>query len=396
LTRVLIVNGYSARNRGDGMIINQMIRLFQERGCSVRLMSDDPADAREGIPWTAPLVHIWPTDPDRPSRPRMLAQTFRHWLRPPAVHPAFAWAELCVAAGGGYLYDDGSLASRLNIVLRLLPLRAARRADVPVVLFSQSVGPFASPRWAGLAARELRQAELVIVREELSLGVCRALGIERLELCDDVAFALRPSDAAVDERPKGAAGELGVTVMNALPGVDENGYRAYRDALRDGLVAGLRGRPERVVVVSQVAAHEGDSDIPAARALAADLAAAGVPARFVDLGDRADAELSAFYGRLDLVLASRLHSGILALCAATPIIALSYLPKTDGVLARVGMPEMVQPAHGLQAGTLATALREALDGRASLQERLRERLPALRHSAERAADLALAAERYRG
>ena len=192
---VLIVNGYSARNRGDGMIVNQMIRLFQERGCTVRLMSDDPDDDfRETVQWVPPLVHTWPGDPSRVSRARMLGQIALRWARPPSRHESFRWADLCVSAGGGYLYDDGTPASRLNIVLRLLPLRAARRAGLPLVLFSQSIGPFSSALFGRLVGRELRRATLVIAREQLSFDACRRLGVARLELCDDVAFVLRPRD----------------------------------------------------------------------------------------------------------------------------------------------------------------------------------------------------------
>ena len=39
---VLIVNAYSARNRGDGMIVSQMVRLFASAGAG-QVMSDDPA-----------------------------------------------------------------------------------------------------------------------------------------------------------------------------------------------------------------------------------------------------------------------------------------------------------------------------------------------------------------
>jgi colanic acid/amylovoran biosynthesis protein len=390
---VLIVNGYSARNRGDGMIINQMIRLFRERGCAVRLMSDDPEDRlRDDVAWEKPIADIWPDPRVRRSRLTTAGNIVRCWIRPPAERAAFRWADVCVSAGGGYLYDDGGRASRVNLVRRLLPLRAARRAGVPVVLFSQSIGPFASPLSARLAGAELRRADLVIVREELSLDVCRALGVAAPALCDDVAFALRP-----DEEPVGASlpqvdrPAIGVTVMSALPGVDADGCAHYHRALLEGLVQGLQGRGEDVLVVSQVAAHATDDDRMAAAELADALERRGRRARFVDLGHESDAGLTGFYGALELVVASRLHSGILALCAGTPIVALSYLPKTDGVVARLGWGELVLPARGLDADALARTLASALARKDDLRRELSERLPAIRRSAEAAADLTLAA-----
>jgi len=384
---VLLVNAYSARNRGDGMIVSQMIALFRERGCRLRVISDDPGDReRLDAEWVAPLVPTWGEGRGPVARARRLARIARAWLAPPVTHESFRWADVVVSAGGGYLYDDGTAPSRINIVMRLLPLRTALRAGLPVVLFSQSIGPFRSRGWGRLVAGVLRRCSLVIVRERYSLGVCEALGVGRVELCDDAAFVLEPRGEP-PERIEPPA--IGVTVLNALPGVDEQGHRAYRAALRDGLLEALAGSGERVAVVSQVAVHDRDSDVGAARELAAELTAGGVAARFVDLGAAPDAAAVAFYSQLDLVVASRLHSGILALCGGTPVIGLGYLPKTDGVLERAGFPELVLPAAGLRAGELATVVRDALGRRDELREEVARRLPGLRAGAARAADLAL-------
>ncbi len=382
---MLIVNAYSARNRGDGMIVSQMVRLFRERGCAVKVMSDDPRDGdRYSVERLEPLAPIWPEVGGGPSKLAIVARMGRDLLRPGHAE-AFGWADVCVSAGGGYLYDDGSRTARLNTVRRLLPLRASRRVGVPVVLFSQSIGPFRSRLCRAIVARELRHSRRVIVREELSLGVARAMGLTP-ELCDDVAFSLEPG-----QPPPGAPdvprGTIGVTAMSSLPGVDGGGHRRYLDELGTGLIEAAAGRP--VAVISQVSAHAGDDDVAIGRELCGRLTQAGVNARFVDLGDAGDEEVSAFYGRLELVVASRLHSGILALCAGTPIVALSYLPKTDGVLARLGMDRWVLPAAGLRADRLASMLFEALAESGALRDEIQARLPSLRGSAVRAVDLTL-------
>jgi colanic acid/amylovoran biosynthesis protein len=386
---VLIVNAYSARNRGDGMIVSQMVRLFREHGCDIKVMSDDPRDGnRYAVERLEPLAPIWPSEDGGPSKPTILARMGRDLVRPHDL-AAFRWADVCVSAGGGYLYDDGSRTARLNTARRLLPLRAARGVGVPVVLFSQSIGPFRSSLARSIVARELRHSRLVIVREELSLSLSRAMGLSP-ELCDDVAFALEPGTPP-PTAPDVPHGTVGVTVMSSLPGVDEAGHRRYVDQLRAGLADALGAAARPVAVISQVSAHAGDDDVAEGRRLCARLTEAGLDARFVDLGDASDEELSAFYGRLDLVVASRLHSGILALCAGTPIVALSYLPKTDGVLARVGMGRWVLPAAGLEAAALASTLSAALAETESLRRDIQGRLPALRASARRAVELTLEA-----
>ncbi len=384
---VLIVNAYSAGNRGDGMIVSQMVRLFGERGCSVRVMSDDPADGgRYGVERVEPLAPVWPDDRGGPSKPTIVRRAVRDLLRP-GGRAHFDWADVCVSAGGGYLYDDGSRTARLNLFRRLLPLRAARRAGVPVVLFSQSVGPFRSRLWASLVARELRRSRLVIAREPVSVEVCRRMGVDPA-LCDDVAFALEPEAAA---EARAAPDAIGVTVMNGLPGVDTAGHRRYLTALADGLEAALGGGRRPVVVISQVAAHRSDDDTAVGRELTARLDAGGLDTTFVDLGDSSDAALSGFYGGLELVVASRLHSGILALCAGTPIVGLGYLPKTRGVLERFGLDDWVLPADGLDGAALGAMISAGLERNQELREHVQTRLPVARASAEEAVDRTLAA-----
>jgi colanic acid/amylovoran biosynthesis protein len=387
---VLIVNAYSARNRGDGMIVSQMVRLFRDRGCAVKVMSDDPGDTRRyGVERLEPLAPIWPSAAG-PSKATIAFRVARDYVRPAAVEP-FRWADVCVSAGGGYLYDDGSRTSRLNVVRRLLPLKAARRADLPVVLFSQSIGPFKSRFWRSIVARELRRCRLVIVREELSEQVCREMGVAA-QLCDDVAFALEPSEPPATA-PEVSGRTVGVTVLNALPGVDGAGHGRYVDGLASGLTLALRGRPESVAVISQVSAHAGDDDVAVGRQLAQRLEESGIATEFVDLGEVSDEELSAFYGQLALVVASRLHSGILALCAGTPIIGLSYLPKTDGILARLGLERWVLPAADLDAGALAQTVCAALAREKELRRHVGARLPETRAGARRAIDLTLGVAR---
>jgi colanic acid/amylovoran biosynthesis protein len=390
---VLIVNAYSARNRGDGMIVSRMVRLFRDRGCTVRVMSDDPADGdRYGVERVQPLAPLWPSDAERPAKTTIVGRVLRAYLRPRGLEQ-FRWADVVVSAGGGYIYDDGGRTARLNLARRLLPLRAAREVGVPVVLFSQSIGPFESRLWRSIVGREVRQTRLVIVREELSEAVCREMGIPS-QVCDDIAFTLEPSEPPATA-PALSGRTVGVTVMSYLPRADAVGHRSYLAALSRGLTLALESRSESVAVISQVSAHPGDDDVAVAKELAGRLRQAGIDSSFVDLGEATDEELSAFYGRLGLVVASRLHSGILALCAGTPVIGLSYLPKTDGILARLGLERWALPAAELDARAFAARLTDALEQRGQLEDQVLARIPAVRDSARRAIDLTLEAAQRR-
>ena len=78
--------------------------------------------------------------------------------------------------------------------------------------------------------------------------------------------------------------------------------------------------------------HHGESDLDLLTQLAQRLQQLGVPYLLVS-DDLAPEELSYLYGRCQVLLGTRLHSCILAACAATPVVAIRYQGfKTEGIM----------------------------------------------------------------
>lgn len=372
------------------MIVAQMLRLFRERGCEVEIVSDDPGDRdRYDARVLPPPVPIWPVRGKIPLVPLTLGAALTLAAPAHAAASVFGGADLCVSAGGGYLYEDGSATSRINLVRRLAMIRAARHSHTPVVLFSQSIGPFAARAAVRLAGHELRKADLVIARDQQSLEACRRMGVQRPLLRDDVALSIVPVNGEDWPMPLGQR-VLGVTVLGELPGVGSSKWHRYRRALRDGIVDAVRASGHAVAVISHVTAHGGDTDEPVSRDLVADLRAAGCTAEFVDLGTSSDETVSGFYGQLDVLVASRLHSGILALCAGVPVIGIGYLPKTRGVLSRLRLEHRVIDVSRLSAAALAGQLAAVLEDLPAARAEVTAGVGPARVSAVRAVDDSLA------
>jgi GT2 family glycosyltransferase len=71
-------------------------------------------------------------------------------------------------------------------------------------------------------------------------------------------------------------------------------------------------------------------------------------------------------GSCDLVLAMRLHAALFAIAGGAPVVALTYDPKVDALMARSGLAENVVAMEGLDAEALAAkmeAVRTAADRR---------------------------------
>jgi polysaccharide pyruvyl transferase WcaK-like protein len=281
-------------------------------------------------------------------------------------------AELVVAKGGSYLYSRGGLSEVLYVWRMLYPLRAALAARRPPVLLGVSLGPF-RPRFTRLLARRvLRQCRMVYVREELSGETASSvLGLAQVRSVPDFALLL--------ESPAGPAlgvWTIGFTVRDySFPeaAAPAESRRAYTAALVKAVDELLAEDPQvRIVFVPQVL-----DDIAVARELHASFRQ---PARVEVLkGDLPIEQLLRVYAGIEVMVATRLHSAILAAVAGTPVVHLVYdRQKGLGVMARLGLEEWTLPADALDGQTLAAAIRRLRGERERVVAHLAQRVPELR------------------
>lgn len=397
--KVLLINAYSAGNLGDRAIVEAMVRGFYSRGCSLCIVSDDPGDAGA---YSAAVIQeplgVW----GRVGRPvpRAIAESARiaeQQLRIQAYTRRMRAADVVVSVGGGYLYDDGSIGAKRNLARRLHYLTLAARSGRPCVLFSQSVGPFAGPASRRLTGAVVRRMSAVAVREEISLEECRQMGAESAHLCDDVVFAegwSRTSGRgeAIARRLWTAEGApLAVTVLDWKFGGDKD-WQGRQERYLAAVAAVLRSQARRtgrrVAVVSQVVAHDGDRDDAVGRQLVQRVGAS--LATEVSLAELSTDDIVDFYRHCELLIASRMHSAIFALIAGTPTIALAYLPKSTGIMQRLGQGSLVLPMAELQMGDLEVAVAGVLADRRTAHLKVVAAVERARASAQACFDLSLA------
>jgi colanic acid/amylovoran biosynthesis protein len=272
-------------------------------------------------------------------------------------------ADLVIGVGGANLYDDPSVHPVLSgsrLISLGLPVLAAHIAGKRTILLGHTLGPF--PRRAGrvLARRLLCNVELAVVREDFSAPVARDLGIERVEVAPDMAFAVSARATALTAGilaalTGSAKRNLGIAIRThpSLNGASSVRFvseveLAVRSLYADGLIDGV------VIVAHTMGPIEVEDDRNISRELAHNLA--DLPVRYVD-EDLSPSELSFLYGELGAVLAVRLHAAILALSSGTPVFAISYFSrKTEGVMNQVGLGKYVAEYDSVVADTIAHGL----------------------------------------
>jgi colanic acid/amylovoran biosynthesis protein len=379
--RVFAPGAYAYRNKGDATLVLAFIAWLRTAfdDPQITLTSFEPADsAHYGVP-----VLEMATRPLRPfktighrigaripgvrrlipyvvySYTAAVCWLLRRWvlvyrarpdvamrLAPPHIlrlTRAVDAADLLITIPGGFLLapavvDDWWL-------FHLPTLELARALGKPLVLGPCSIGPFAGFH-RDVAGRFLARCERIYVREEWSRDYVLGLGVsdDRVAYCPDLAFIFDEDDVQAatptaasgidsgDDRPL-----LGISVRwHSFPGSDDPKARRqlYMKALADTADYMIEHHDARVVVVPQTL-----EDLKAGRALYGEIANRGDVVLLED--DLSPGDLQHLYARCRILVGTRMHANILAMCVNTPVVAIAYQPKTTGIMAVMGLDDWV-------------------------------------------------------
>ncbi|MGE5148415.1 MAG: polysaccharide pyruvyl transferase family protein, partial [Candidatus Eiseniibacteriota bacterium] len=263
----------------------------------------------------------------------------------------FAAADAVVSAGGTYLVPHYELTPKLYDFLVTLALGR------PLILFTQSLGPFDGLSQRRLLRFILRRARLILVRDERSVGHLRALGVAaNVRVAADAAFALAaeaPAARRPDRLPRAPRIAISVRDWPHFQGDAQAGMARYRAAVA-AFAAALAGRGAEITFVSTC---QGIADYWTDDSRVAERIAGLVPADrrariTVDRDFRTPDALIGCLAGFDLVVATRMHAAILALCAGTPVLAIAYEFKTRQLFARLGLDDLTLDADGLTGDSL--------------------------------------------
>jgi polysaccharide pyruvyl transferase WcaK-like protein len=405
--RVTLANVYNDDNRGGCALTWAALDLiraaFPGADIAVIPIATTPAPAAP-FRHTArryPEVEILPPlfDGRGRSAPLLAANLARRVVdvvrssRVPAL-AAIRDSDLVVSCGGVILHTtEGGIGGDARLLIRTLPLLAAQRMGVPVVLLGAQVGPLKTKLGAALLRKIIGKSETLFVRDNISAAEAQRLAPgARIARVPDTAFSLRVPTIGMSHvfdrrglRPD--VPTLALVITSEIAAEEPIDLRAalLAGAARALLDSGLIGQ---VLVVVQV-----EQDRDASRRLAALL---GLGADMIVDEDLDPVQLASLYSACRLVVSSRLHAVILSLVGGTPAVSVAAAVtfKEQAVLDVVGLGDLcVASDRGAQA-VGETSLRVARNhdavrkrAAAAIEDarRIFARLPdALREAAKRA------------
>ncbi|MDB5083355.1 MAG: polysaccharide pyruvyl transferase CsaB [Bacilli bacterium] len=285
--------------------------------------------------------------------------------------------------GGGTLLQD--VTSPRSILYYLGIVCLAKLVKKPVVFFAQGFGPVNRPISKRLIAKFVNQVDLITVRDDKSRDdFLTYISKPPIEVTADPALSIDPGSFPV-ETGQAILSEFGVSAGS------DAGHRRIGVAIRNWSTDSPYH--ERLAAVLDILARQGHTIIFIPMQYPRDVAASKKVADFMQetsiLLDRQFTyhEVSTIIASLDLVIGMRLHSLILASVFEVPFVSLSYDPKIDRFVQRMGF----QPAGGVDALDQDLLLKQALETLADLsgiRERMSAQVQQLRAEAEKSAVLA--------
>ena len=301
----------------------------------------------------------------------------------------YAEADLIVSTGGTMLVEHYDLRDRFY------QLEIASRARKPLVLFTQSLGPFSKVLNINWLRRVMPRCDLVLLRDERSATHLREIGAHPKSaiVVADAAFALADPDAlrsarerAFPQQPKVAISVRRWKHFRSGSAGEKSG--SYRDAIAALVTELIVARGAQVTFLStcQGVPEYGYDDSEAAQEIVALLGEDVRPSVMIDDQFRRPEQLLEDLANFDLVVSTRMHMAILALCAGTPVFPIAYEFKTAEVFANLGLRGRVVDIEDARPQTLPQQVTTFIDDLPGLRGALMDAVISQHESALSAAE----------
>lgn len=307
-------------------------------------------------------------------------------------------SDVVISLGGDGFSDDWG---PMHSILSWLPSFWCMVLNVPMVIYSQSIGPFRNRIALRVARFFLSRVRLLIVREDVTETYLTQIGVKRrIFLTADGAFLLNPV-------PDGYAREIlmreRIPLNRGRPLVGIAPSELIFRLARTGIKSDTGQYVDGIIELVDVMIDEHDVDVifvPHVTDANMDIddrdVAVSVASRckhrdriFVIEGEYRPEELKGIIGLCALFVGSRMHANIAALSMHVPTVAVSYSHKSLGIMSLAGLNHYVFHWRDDPPERLLRITQEAWENRAEIRKHLRERIPEIELMARRNAELVL-------
>ncbi|ACT04391.1 polysaccharide pyruvyl transferase CsaB [Paenibacillus sp. JDR-2] len=362
--RIVISGYYGFRNSGDEAVLRSILLALAEQGeangvqIQPVVLSADPA-------WTSRMYGV---EAVRRMHPKDVLNALR--------------ASDGLISGGGSLLQDATGAKTIPYYTGIIKL--AQWLGKPTFIYSQGIGPV-NRRWMDpLIRSSMRKSAYVSVRDAESAELLKRIGVAagRIEVVPDPVMGLPLPAGAAAGRAAAAAGEaaavpvLGVSLRHWRKDGEDLGRAA------DALAELASRRPVRLRFLPFHTPDDAEASKLVMERLGGRLAG-GSSAELAAPGDDPQ-QMLLEVSRCDALFGMRLHALIYAANQMVPMLGLSYDPKIDQFLHRLGLTP-VGTTEQLDPIAFADSAQRLLDDANGWKEKHREAIERLRQQSQQPA-----------
>jgi polysaccharide pyruvyl transferase CsaB len=289
--------------------------------------------------------------------------------------------------GGGSLLQD--VTGGRSILYYLGIAKMAQLLGKPIVFYGQGIGPIVRPLSERLIRRVVNGVDLITLRDPKSADDLRSFGVNRPELhvTADPAFAINPELFSKDAGAK-LLREFGV--MSAYFGGEQkiagiairnwSTHHNFHEVLARNADDLIRAGWKVVFIPMQYPSDVGASQ----RVLSYMKERAVLLNRQFSFRDIAN-----IIANTDLIIGMRLHALILAAHCDVPFVSLSYDPKIDRFVQRVGYDQRIDSVSEVTYEGLKERILDVIDNLEHYRVMMHPHVEELRHEAEKSGELAV-------
>lgn len=277
-------------------------------------------------------------------------------------------SDLVVSKGGGFLFDHG----RFLLSPHAFPIVFALLLKKPVVIYAQSLGPFKRRLSASIYRYLFNKVSLIIVREKISQQILSQLQVKSI-LGYDAAFTLESTNKKnviapiIENIGKLKTKHKFVIGLSLLvwkfPKVDSVDVKKYQQKYYQAVADAIYFLQSNYSCHFYFFPHSLESlEIDDMIAIKDVIQKSKLKNNYQIIDTNHNPRFYVeLYRQMDFCIGSRMHSNIFTLISGTPLIAISYLPKTEGIMDLLGFKKWVIDIDKISSTALIDKTKALID-----------------------------------
>lgn len=269
-------------------------------------------------------------------------------------------ADVVVSKGGHFIHDRRGLHSVVHLIKCLYPIIIAKKLDIKYSLLAQSYGPFYNDTFLSkfnlaLVKYVLNNSQGLSVRESVSIDALKKIGIdqEKIHSTSDYAFLMK--DINLNEQRGFDYKNFFVVTLRQHNFKEINGEQAYLASMKELCLSIYKNYSIKPLIVPHVKGPNSfENDIIITKKFESLLNSEEKEIFSFEYGHMHALEFMRLYSKANILIGTRFHSVIFALCSSVPSFAISYSGYKANIMKQFSMDEFMMDIEDINNDNLHT------------------------------------------